>query len=247
MNEKQFIKNFFKSTDLTPARQVEVFARIAGYGAQDKVHTPKRDFLGNPMKVLRNVLPRWDGFWKIIEKRKTDRNFEGKFMPFSDLEKIIAASFGKNRKNMGDFLHRIPSAGGLFGLQGYFINLGIEGLEKGVYYIDEEKDQLFMIHKEVPPHLEKIFFYNDAKLFENASGIFTICGDFTLTADKYGVRALRFALLDAGHCMQNLCLSTEKCGGKLIPIGGFDEEQVSEILQIKNDLEFPVYTAILGA
>ncbi len=246
MNEKQFIKNFFQSTNLTPARQIEIFARIAQYGEQKKVHTKKRDFLGLSMRKLKNILPKFDSFWEIIEQRKTDRNFEGKFLKFSDLEKIIASSFGKNRKELGDFLHRSPSAGGLFALQGYFINQNIKGLDKGIYYIDEEKEYLFLIEKDIPLNLGKIFFYNEEELFAKSSGIFVISADLSLTADKYGVRAVRFALLDAGHCMENICLATEKCNGKIIPIGGFDEEKVQKILKIKNELEFPVYTAIIG-
>jgi hypothetical protein len=172
MNEKQFIKNFFQSTNLTPVRQIEIFSRIAKYTMQIKNHTKKRDFLGISMMKFKNTLPKWDSFWKIIEARKTDRDFTGKFLKFSDLEKIIASSFGKNRQDFGDFMHRIPSAGGLFGLQGYFININTIGLEKGIYYVDEEKECLFLINKNIPNNLDKIFFYNDKELFQKSSGIF---------------------------------------------------------------------------
>ncbi len=246
MNEKEFIKNFFQSSNLTPVRQEEIFARIAQFGAKSKEHTPKRDFLGLAMQKFNNILPKFDGFWKIIEKRKTDRNFKGVFLKFSVLEKIIVSSFGKNRKEMGNFYHRTPSAGGLFGLQGYFINQNVQGLKKGIYYIDEEKEVLFLINEEVPLNLGKIFFYNDEDLFKKSSGIFIISTDMSLTADKYGVRSVRFALLDAGHCMQNICLASEKLNVKIIPIGGFDEEKVKKILKINNELEFPIYSAILG-
>ncbi len=247
MNESEFIKNFFQSTNLTPARQIDLFARISSYGGGDnQPHTEKRDFLGLPMKKFNNKLPKWDSCWKLINQRKTDRDFTKNKFSFSHLEKIIAASFGKNRKTLGSFMHRTPSAGGLFGLQGYFISQRVKGLESGIYYIDEEKEVLFQIEKTLPSNLEKIFFYNDNNLFKKSAGIFILCADCTLTVKKYGVRAIRFGLLDAGHCMQNICLATEKCKGKIIPIGGFDEEKVVNILKIKNEWEFPVYTAILG-
>ncbi len=49
---------------------------------------------------------------------------------------------------------------------------------------------------------------------------------------KYGERAARFLLLEAGHLMQNLCLLSESVGSTTLPLGGFFEREIARAVPL---------------
>ena len=50
--------------------------------------------------------------------------------------------------------------------------------------------------------------------------------------DKYGERAGQFTLNEAGHSSQNLLLMATALGLGAVPIGGFEDDEVSEALDL---------------
>jgi SagB-type dehydrogenase family enzyme len=54
---------------------------------------------------------------------------------------------------------------------------------------------------------------------------------------KYGERGVRYALMEAGHIGQNICLQAEAMGLGVGIVGAFQDENVSRILKIPKEHE----------
>ena len=65
------------------------------------------------------------------------------------------------------------------------------------------------------------------------------------TAAKYGDRAERYTLLEAGHVTQNLLLQATALGLGAVPIGAFGELEVQQALGIPDDHQ-PAYVVPVG-
>ncbi len=66
------------------------------------------------------------------------------------------------------------------------------------------------------------------------------------TEVKYGINAYRFALLEAGHIGQNISLLAEKEKLGCCALGGFDNDKLSQLLDISQEDEIPLYAFSLG-
>ena len=69
--------------------------------------------------------------------------------------------------------------------------------------------------------------------------------DAARAEDKYGTRAARFQLLEAGHLMQNLCLLSESVGLSTLPLGGFFEREIGRALPVSPG-DVVLYVGALG-
>lgn len=78
-----------------------------------------------------------------------------------------------------------------------------------------------------------------------AAAVFVVAGVQGRTRVKYGERAARYVLLEAGHCAQNLLLQAVCLGLGAVPIGAFDEDAVADYLALPTS-ESPVYLIPTG-
>lgn len=76
--------------------------------------------------------------------------------------------------------------------------------------------------------------------------VLVITARFAVTAKKYGLRAERFATLEAGHAAQNVLLEATALGLAAVPIGGFSDDNVRHALGIET-AETPLYLIAVGA
>ncbi|MHC4082466.1 MAG: SagB/ThcOx family dehydrogenase [Planctomycetota bacterium] len=65
------------------------------------------------------------------------------------------------------------------------------------------------------------------------------------TATKYGSRALRYCLMEAGHVAQNVMLQATDLGMGGVTVGAFHEERVAALLKLPRK-QRPVYVLPLG-
>lgn len=72
-----------------------------------------------------------------------------------------------------------------------------------------------------------------------------ITGVVARTAVRYGPRAERYVLLEAGHAAQNIHLQAVALGLGSVPVGAFDDEAVAEVLGLP-DGERPLYIIPVG-
>ncbi len=72
----------------------------------------------------------------------------------------------------------------------------------------------------------------DQPALRAAPAIFVITGVPARTAAKYGGRAERYVLLEAGHAAQNLLLEAVTLGLGAVPIGAFSDESAARALRL---------------
>jgi SagB-type dehydrogenase family enzyme len=63
---------------------------------------------------------------------------------------------------------------------------------------------------------------------------------------KYGERAYRFVLLEAGHIAQNMLLVGECLGHGTLPLGGYVDDQINDLVGVDGCDRAVVYGVLLG-
>ncbi|MGE0401225.1 MAG: SagB/ThcOx family dehydrogenase [Kofleriaceae bacterium] len=79
-----------------------------------------------------------------------------------------------------------------------------------------------------------------------APAILVITADVAITARKYGDRAERYAMLEAGHVAQNVLLEATGLGLAAVPVGAFDDDAVRRAIAFPA-AETPLYLIPVGA
>jgi SagB-type dehydrogenase family enzyme len=144
------------------------------------------------------------------------------------LGQLLATAHGVNADS---FRGPTPSAGGLQALELYLVHWQTAWLPPGVYHYDRRGHQLAQIVAEANADAWK---ERVPSLHQAAGGamLWILVGDGQRVALKYGQRADRFLLLEAGHLMQNLCLVSASLGLCTVPLGGCLEREVARHLRL---------------
>ncbi len=77
--------------------------------------------------------------------------------------------------------------------------------------------------------------------------VFFMVGIFWRTRFKYGMRGLRWVLIEAGHIGQNILLAAESLGLGAYPNGGFWDRKVDAFLGVDGVNESVVYCLVAGS
>jgi len=120
-----------------------------------------------------------------------------------------------------------PSAGALYPLGVYVLALRVTDVAPGVYHFDQYDRCLERLVESRPRTAEALV---DPDLSQNAASLIVIAGMFHRSRFKYGLRGYRFALLEAGHAVQNALLCAEALGLDALPLGGFYDALIDEII-----------------
>jgi SagB-type dehydrogenase family enzyme len=63
---------------------------------------------------------------------------------------------------------------------------------------------------------------------------------------KYGLRGYRFVLLEAGHAAQNALLAAAALALAAVPLGGFYDRRVDELIEADGVDESALYLVCVG-
>ncbi|MEU8436886.1 thiopeptide-type bacteriocin biosynthesis protein [Streptomyces sp. NPDC029216] len=147
-----------------------------------------------------------------------------------------------------------PSAGALYTARVRLLVLDVEGVPAGTYDCVPERRTLrpvgpapataeiaalstYLSRPASDPHWIGI---------DGAPVVLALYADLGLLRRRYGLRALRLALLETGHLAQNLLLAATALGLAGTPLGGFHDDLAHELLGL-DDLEQPLqYLLPLG-
>lgn len=75
--------------------------------------------------------------------------------------------------------------------------------------------------------------------------LIVIAGTTRRSSGKYGARASRYVMLEAGHCAQNVLLEAMALGLGAVPIGAFSDEEVRRRLGLLDEVT-PYYLMPVG-
>jgi SagB-type dehydrogenase family enzyme len=196
---------------------------------------------------LRTALPaesvdRKSAIFSAIVKRRSCRTYTGAAIPLEALSDLIFYSLGQSVDGEGRFR---PSAGGLYPLELYLMCFNVLGLEPALYHYDVRSHGLSQLERrDFRSELSKAIFVEGA--VHNAAAAIVITGVFGRSKIKYGERAYRFVLLEAGHAMQNICLASTVLDLGTCPVGGFVDDQINDLLNVDGVEEAALYAATIG-
>ncbi|WP_251344635.1 SagB/ThcOx family dehydrogenase [Haloplanus halophilus] len=142
-----------------------------------------------------------------------------------------------------DHYRAYPSGGARYPLEVYVTVLAGDDLAEGVYHYDVKENCLAQLRTDSAV-TDLDFFYRDIR--ENVSVVVFVTARMERTTRKYGERGYRYANVEAGHLMQNVCLLAEARGLACRPYGGFIEDRADSYLRLQNEPETTLYTGLLG-
>jgi SagB-type dehydrogenase family enzyme len=119
-----------------------------------------------------------------------------------------------------------PSAGGLQALELYLVHLSGSWLPPGLYHYDRRGHHLTQVANQADRG-DWEAMVPSLRLLKGGALLWVVVGDVPRVAAKYGDRAGRFLLLEAGHLMQSLCLLSTSLRLCTVPLGGSFEREIA--------------------
>ncbi|HLG56469.1 MAG TPA: SagB/ThcOx family dehydrogenase [Vicinamibacterales bacterium] len=162
--------------------------------------------------------PRLRGLASVEEslaRRRSVREFQERELSWDDIGQLLWACQGVTDPQG---FRTAPSAGALYPLDVFVVT------PSGVYRYHPGPHEVRRIaDRDVRSRLRMAALDQDALA---APCIIAIAGVEQRTARKYGNRARRYVVLEAGHAAQNVLLQATTLGLDAVPIGAFDDEEV---------------------
>jgi SagB-type dehydrogenase family enzyme len=236
---------FHEASKLHPALAMRQAAGMARLAANDDLQTAAAIATRrNPqLPSLRLPPPRRPrcSLWRALERRQSRRDFNGTVLGRRSLAGLLDAAYGVRRGNR----RPVPSGGALYPLELHVAAHRVERLDAGVYRYDPHRHALEELdHRDPWPALEAACVLPG--LLDGAAAVMLLLAVFGRTRFKYGQRGYRFALLEAGHVVQNVVLAAAALDLPALPLGGFYDAQVDALLDVDGVEESVVYGVALG-
>jgi thiazole/oxazole-forming peptide maturase SagD family component len=197
------------------------------------------------------LMPETTSLTPVLSARCSRRRFSAEPIGAKRIAALIWAGYGAYASSSGErsderLVRTVPSAGALYPLDVYLLNLrDVDGLAVGAYRA------MFCADRSV--HLTRLAddvgsvarAFGDPSLIASAQGIVVVAGNFSLSAEKYGPRALSYVTLEAGHVAQNVLLQAQALGLAAVEIGGFVEEALARTTAMEPSVT-PLTTIVFG-
>lgn len=138
-----------------------------------------------------------------------------------------------------------PSAGALYPIEVYVVANNVEYLKKGVYHYNVAENCLEYILNLSENDLTNKFSIRDQSI-DCAPITILLTARFRRTIYKYGNRGYRFILTESGHLLQNIALLSTSYGMGTCDIGGYEDDEINEMLGIDGMTESVIGEVALG-
>lgn len=189
-----------------------------------------------------------DNIVDITLDRKSNRVFKKDKITLKELSYLLTMTqrIKEIRGNNYVGLRPVPSAGGRHPFETYLAVLNVENLKNGIYRYLPLEHKLLFVKKD--PNLKELITRgaNNQKFAGNSGVTFLWTCIPYRTEWRYGDRAYKIMLLDAGHIGQALYSACESIGLGTCAIASYDQELLDNLLEIDEEEEFTVYIAPVG-
>jgi SagB-type dehydrogenase family enzyme len=184
---------------------------------------------------------------EALAKRRSVREFSSTAISCAKLGKLLGLSNGfKNLTGTGSSSTRnAPSAGGLASCEMYVLSLNVENVEPGIFHYDASSHRLNLMKKGDFREWASRMVILQAELGEAGALIFLASNQGRLRS-KYGPRAYRLGLLDAGHVSENLYLVAAALNLGITATGGFIDDELNFALGLDGVDDCVVLTLAVG-
>jgi len=137
-----------------------------------------------------------------------------------------------------------PSGGALYPLELYAVCHRVEGLEVALYHYDPLLHGLELLGPLTGRAGADLTPYGE--VLSDSAAVVAITAVFWRSRFKYGARAYRFTLTEAGHVAQNLLLAATALGLASVPVGGFYDRKVDDFIGVDGIFEGSLYLVPVG-
>jgi SagB-type dehydrogenase family enzyme len=201
--------------------------QLAGAGLLDCVPPPASQAREIPLAERHN-LP------AVFRARRTHRNLAGRPIPLdllADMLLMACRSTGTTTLASGVIQHYpFPTAGGLGSTSQALLCWDIGDLTPGIYTYARGTHSLVPAAVRLPTREQFYHMVHQQDWVFGAAAAVVLTCDRLKCQEKYGERADRLLLLEAGHCSQALHMACTELDLGCVLLGGFSELQVSSLL-----------------
>jgi SagB-type dehydrogenase family enzyme len=185
----------------------------------------------------------------LIARRRSRRDFATRPLALESVSALLRFSVGETAaadEGVGRPrpFRAAPSAGALYPLEAYLVAARVDGLATGVHRYDPAAHALE--HIDFQPRLDALARATAMDELGAAAGMMVVTAIPARSRLKYGERAYRFVLLEAGHVAQNMLLVAEQLGLSACAVGGFVDAEVDTAIGIDGVDEISLYVVALG-
>jgi SagB-type dehydrogenase family enzyme len=176
-----------------------------------------------------------------IADRRSRHDYGVRPLDLLELATLLHAAYGVTEPaGPHQALRTAPSGGALYPLELYVVCQRIEKIESGLYHYDPIRHVLEQLRQPVSAErLAGLTPYEELVL--PSAAVIVLTALFWRSRFKYGQRAYRFTLLEAGHAAQNLLLTAAALGLRAQPVGGFYDRRVDELVGVDGLHEASLY------
>jgi SagB-type dehydrogenase family enzyme len=172
---------------------------------------------------------------QAMASRRSRRAFLPKGLALEQISQLTWAAQGQDTRSS---YRTVPSAGATYPLE-LFIVAG-DGL---YHYLPAKHSLEKLTDQDLRAALASAALGQD--FIESAPVTLIFAAQFTRTTGRYGQRGIRYVYMEAGHAAQNVHLQAEALGLGSVAVGAFDDDAVSRVLSLSNNLE-PLYMVPVG-
>lgn len=185
--------------------------------------------------------------FSVLDDRRSVREFQSEnYLDSKQLSNLLYHSVGVSKRDGERSLRRYPSAGGLYPVELYvYLSAPVGELSTGLYYYVADDHELQRLADETD--INELFA--DGGEFDYTTPELTLflTAAFWRSYAKYGPRAYRYVLQEAGHLCQNVQLVGTALGLGSVPRSGYVDNRVNEYLGIDGVNEAVTYTTVVGS
>lgn len=179
--------------------------------------------------------------WSALRRRRSTPPSGRSRLTLAALAAMLDAGYGTSSHGR----RTVPSGGALYPLELYVAAACVDDLDEGVFHFDPLRDVLEVLDRgPVGARLESATPMPE--LVADATAVVILTAVFWRTRFKYGLRGYRFALLEAGHAVQNILLAAAALEITALPLGGTYDERLEEMLGVDGVDESAVYAVAIG-
>ena len=192
---------------------------------------------------LPRVEPGGVGVEEAIRRRRSVREYSREPLTLEELARLLFHAVGVT--GSPEYKRAAPSAGGLTPIELYPVVNHVEGLERGLYHYDPLGRRLHILRQEdLRGEIAKACL--DQDFLSEAGVVLVLSAVHRRTRWKYGERAYRYVLLDAGHVAQNIQLEAVSLGLGACAVGAFFDSELNRLLGVEEEEEFALLAVAVG-
>jgi SagB-type dehydrogenase family enzyme len=189
----------------------------------------------------RAAMPRRASLRAVLASRRSNAPREPRSLGLRQLAAVLEASYAAAP---GTLRRPVPSGGALYPLELYVLALRVDGLRPTALHYDPFGHRLEEL---TPLDAEAVrATLVDPTLVDPAAALLAVTAMFWRSRFKYGLRGYRFALLEAGHLVQNAVLAAAALGLPALPLGGFYDRRLDALVGADGLDEASVCALLLG-